>query len=186
MLLATSVIAHPRSVIHNETVKRESNSEVVLIVKQHQDSDGRVWAVACTSPLNLRMVQCGYDSVCNANGSFVNDDLFCLDICSCDRGRDLINSHHLDGVMAQTESRDILPRSIDPDTTNKTVANSTNSTNTTTPPIPVFHLFKHHEPQNSSTQTNSTLTNSTLTNSTSTNSTLVNSFKMQARLASEM
>lgn len=181
MLLATSVIAHPRSVIHNETVKRESNSEVVLIVKQHQDSDGRVWAVACTSPLNLRMVQCGYDSVCNANGSFVNDDLFCLDICSCDRGRDLINSHHLDGVMAQTESRDILPRSIDPDTTNKTVANSTNSTNTTTPPIPVFHLFKHHEPQNSSTQTNSTLTNST-----STNSTLVNSFKMQARLASEM
>lgn len=177
MFLATLVVARPRR--HNET--SPYTADVALIVKEHQDPNGHVWAVGCTGPMSLKMIQCGYDSQCTINGSILNENLFCSEHCECASGENAgaMKHHKLSSVMKIPQNHGILrSRSLIPETINYTAATSNISINTTTTPRPVGRLFRHRKPQMNFTQTIHTLANSTSANSTLPSSTLGGSLQM--------
>lgn len=166
-----------------------SNSDAVLIVKEHQNTGGSVWAVACTGQLTLALLQCGFDGACSSNGTVVAQNPVCLQYCSCatEGTLDSFKPSKLRGQVGRAHNGTLLAaRAANLTMTNSTVANYTavihtianlTATNITATndtafnPKPVGRLGRVLRAHMNSTQATATLVNATLTNTTLVSST---------------
>ncbi|KAK7755005.1 hypothetical protein SLS62_003089 [Diatrype stigma] len=154
-LLATSVSARPSNLTRPDI----SNSDAVLIVKEHQSTGGEVWAVACTGQLTLALLQCGFDGGCSTNGTVMAQNPVCLEFCSCatEGTLDPFKTGKLKGLIGRAHNDNLLTaRSINQTTTKPAVSNYTG----------VGRLSRVLRANLNSTQTNATTVNSTLPNTT--------------------